>query len=124
MSWVVAGVAAGTAVLGAVQASQQRKAQQQANQQQANISAAQTEFSPWTKIQPQGFNPEAPTASALGGAVQGGLGGAMFAKQFQGGAKKSESPDMPMSQQDQQNLAAGMGPAEEERRRKLMMGLA
>jgi hypothetical protein len=75
MSWVAVGVS-----VGAVQGAQQRKAQQDANQQQANISAAQTEFSPWTKIQPQAANLQPVTSSALGGAAQGALAGAMYSK--------------------------------------------
>ena len=83
MSWVAVGAAA----IGAVTAAQQRKAQQQANQQSSDVNAAQTQFSPWTGIKPQAFAPQAVTANALGGAVQGGLGGAMFAQ----GQKKSDA---------------------------------
>lgn len=67
-----------TAAVGAVQGNQQRRAQQQQNQQQTDIAAAQTQYSPWTGIKPQGvqFNPV--TGSALGGAAQGALAGAMY----------------------------------------------
>lgn len=78
---------AAMAAIGALQGAQQRKAQQQANQQSANITAAQTEFSPWTKISPQGFQATPITGNAFGGALQGGLSGAMFAQ-----ANKSQAP--------------------------------
>jgi hypothetical protein len=77
MSWVVAGVAIGTAALGAYQGNQQRKAQEKANKQQGAITAAQQEASPWTDMKPQEYRPEAVTGDALGGAVQGGMSGAM-----------------------------------------------
>lgn len=68
------------AALGAIQGEGQRRSQERANKQQANISAAQTEFSPWTGLTPQAFTPQAEGAGALGGAVQGGLSGAMFSQ--------------------------------------------
>ena len=71
-----------TAAIGAVQGDAQRRAQQNANQQAANVSAAQTEFSPWTHITPQGFAPQAPTTSGFGGAAQGALSGVMFGQQM------------------------------------------
>lgn len=76
MSWIIAGTAAGSAVLGAAQASQQRKAAAQTNAANANLAAAQTRFSPWTgmagkyEAQPLGNTP-------LAGAAQGGLAGAI-----------------------------------------------
>jgi hypothetical protein len=87
MSWIIAGTAVGGAVLGAVQGGQKRKAEQQQNQANAMITAAQSEFNPWTGIKPQQFNAQAPTSTALGGAAEGGLGGAMFAQ----GLKNSQS---------------------------------
>lgn len=78
MSWIIAGTAIGTAVLGAAQGAQKRKSEQAQNQASADMSAAQMQYSPWTKITPQAYQPNAPDSSAFGGAVQGGLGGAMF----------------------------------------------
>ena len=66
--------------------SEQRKAQERANRQQTEIAAAQTQFSPWTGIKPSTPQLGAVTASGAGGALQGGLAGAMFGQQF--GSKK------------------------------------
>lgn len=110
MSWVVAGVAGGTAVLGALNAANQRKAQQRQNQQSADVSAAQTQFSPWTHIQPQGFQPQAITANPMSGAVQGGLGGAMFGMQLKKGMAEDEAA----------KALAAKTAAEEERKKQLM----
>jgi hypothetical protein len=66
--------------VGALQGAANRKAQQNANEQQANISAAQMEYSPWTKMAPQSFTPQAVKESGFGGAAQGALGGAMFSQ--------------------------------------------
>lgn len=83
MSWVVVG----TAAVSAVAADQKRQAQERANVQQSKISAAQTEYSPWTGITPQAYQPQAVDSSALGGAIQGGLSGAMFSQ----GLKKNDA---------------------------------
>jgi len=111
MSWVAVGAAA----IGAVTAAQQRKAQQQANQQSSDVNAAQTQFSPWTGIKPQAFAPQAVTANALGGAVQGGLGGAMFAQGQKKNAAEIESLNaqtkMAGMQGNAQQLAGQMGKA-------------
>lgn len=88
MSWVIAGTAIGTAALGAINASQQRKAQQQSNEANANMSAAQMQYSPWTGVKPGTPQMSAVDANPLGGAIQGGLGGAMFASAL----KKNQAP--------------------------------
>lgn len=81
MTWVASGIAVGSAALGAYSADKQRQQQANTNKQSAAITAAQTEFSPWTHLTPQAahmgsnFGP-----GAAGGAAQGALGGAMFAK--------------------------------------------
>lgn len=75
MSWIVAGTAIGSAVLGAAQGQQKRKAEQEANQANAQITAAQTQYSPWTGMAPQKFEATPIADSALGGAVVGGYGG-------------------------------------------------
>lgn len=93
MSWVAVGVAGTTAVVGAVNASEQRKQQANANKQSAAISAAQQEWSPWTHMQPQEFKPGSNFGpGALGGGIQGGLGGAMFASQNKMGGFADKSP--------------------------------
>lgn len=74
MAWLVVGT---TAALGALTASQNRQAQQRANQQSADLSAAQMQYSPWTGVKPQAAQVTPVTANALGGALQGGLAGAM-----------------------------------------------
>lgn len=133
MTWVAVGIAGTTAAVGAVNAGAQRKAQQKANEQNANIAAAQQEFSPWT-----GMKPASPVMGsnygpgALGGAVQGGLGGAMFGQQLKSaaaGASPAETPaptpieSMPQTS-TQQNEMAGMGMSEQERRKRMLAGIA
>lgn len=86
MSWVAVGT---MAALGAVQGNQQRQAQAKANQQNADISAAQTQYSPWTNIKPQGVQMGALGGGALGGAEQGALAGAMYSKAL-GGQKAAQ----------------------------------
>ena len=110
MSWVVAGTAAGTALLGAYQGEQQRKAQVAANNQQAQMAAAQTQYSPWTGMGAGQANLSPVTGSALGGAIQGGLSGAMFAQ----GMKKGDQKQPLVGDQ------SSGGPAEEEKMRRLM----
>lgn len=84
MSWIVVGVGAATAALGAYQASENRRAQKSAierqNHDNLRIAQAQAEYSPWTGIKPQNTTMNAVPAgqSDFGGAVQGGIGGAMF----------------------------------------------
>lgn len=82
MSWALTATA-GMAALGAYNADQQRKAQQKQNQLSADITAAQTQYSPWTKITPQAFQGQAPTGNAVAGAAEGALGGAMFGMKLQ-----------------------------------------
>ena len=129
MSWVVVGMAA----VGAVQGAEQRSAQKKANKAQADAAAAQTEFSPWTKAGPGQLNQQAVTGSALGGAVQGGLAGAMYSKknpaegakptaEMQQGMNEVNAPtgNAPMMVSDNPMGAEQM--AEQERLRKMKMG--
>lgn len=74
MPWIPLALAA----VGAAQGAAQRQAQQKVNQAQADISAAETRYSPWTGIKPQGVQLQAPTTSGFQGAVQGGLSGLMY----------------------------------------------
>lgn len=108
MTWVVSGVTAGTAALGAFQADEQRKAQIAANRQQAEMAAAQTQYSPWTGMATGQANLQAVTGNPLAGALQGGLQGAMFAKSLK------------PSQDAQAGISAG-GPSDEDLRRRLGM---
>ena len=82
MPWIPLAAAAIGAVSQSSAAASQRKAQEDANKQAALTNAAQTEFSPWTGINPQGYKPVPvtgdPMGAGLGGAVQGALGGVMF----------------------------------------------
>lgn len=79
MSWIAVavgtGAGAGLKYLEAQQAQKQDQAKMMAN-------AAQIQYSPWTHANAQVIGAEAgsPTTAALGGALQGGLSGAMFAK--------------------------------------------
>jgi hypothetical protein len=73
MSWIATGVTAGVGLLSAKQAQKQQKAQNMA-------AAAQTEYSPWTKMGAGQLQTGAP--DPLMGAVQGGLGGYMMGKNF------------------------------------------
>jgi hypothetical protein len=84
MSWVVTGigVTVGTTALGAVQANQNRKAQQKANQQQADISAAQTQYSPWTGIKGGTPDIKATPDNTAGIIGQGALSGVMFGEKM------------------------------------------
>jgi len=87
MPWIPVATMIASAALSAHQANKQRQAQADANQQSANISAGQAEFSPWTGANPQAVQTSPLGTDALGGAVQGGLAGAMFAN----GMKKSDA---------------------------------
>jgi len=78
--WPMIAATLGSAAIGALSGAQQRKAQQEQNQAQADIAAAQTQYSPWTNIKPQAAQMQTVTGSPLGGAAQGALSGAMFAQ--------------------------------------------
>lgn len=80
MMALMGGVSAG---VGALQGQQKEKQQKQFNDSQAEI----TRYSPWTGMRGQ-VTPT--TDNALGGAMQGGLGGALFGQRIasmQGAAK-------------------------------------
>lgn len=70
-----------------------QKAAAKNNQRQADIAAAQTAYSPWTGIKPQGVNttPTDEMGGALTGAVQGGLAGLMH-NQANAGKMPAASP--------------------------------
>ncbi len=79
-------IAAGAGMLTqGMQAQQQKKALEDQNRKEAELAAIQTMYSPWLKVSTpnyksaEGINP---MVAGLGGAIQGGLGGAMFAQQF------------------------------------------
>lgn len=95
MWWIPASMA-----VGGIMAGQQARAQKKAQQQQANVTAAQTEYSPWTGITPQQFNPTPITTSAMSGAVQGGLSGLMQEQAMQ---KSQAQDDLMKSQTDYYN---------------------
>jgi hypothetical protein len=100
MTWAATAIAVGTATVGAVSANQERKAQQKANQANANISAAQAQYSPWTKITPTTPNIQATPDKTFGAAAQGALGGAMFANRL-GAGKTTPETDMKLDAEDQ-----------------------
>lgn len=85
MAWVPIALAIASAAHQARTSENQRRAQVKQNESNANISAAQAQFSPWTGINPQSANQQAVTADPLsagfGGAIQGGLAGAMYNQQ-------------------------------------------
>jgi len=97
MPWIPLAVAA----VSAVQGEAQRAAQQRQNQKQADISAAQTQYSPWTHLGASTPQMQAPTPSALGGAAQGALAGAMYSQQ-------SKNNDL-WQQMMQKQMAGGGG---------------
>jgi hypothetical protein len=116
MSWVVSGVAVGSAVIGAYSQEEQRKAQVAANKQQAEMAAAQTQYSPWTGMGSGQANMQPVTGNALSGALQGGLSGAMFGQGLKGSMGAQKAASQPME------ISAG-GPADAEKMRR-MQGLA
>lgn len=89
MSWIMVG----TAAIGAIQGAQQAKAQRKANQQNADMAAAQTEFSPWTGAKPGQAEMGAITTSALEGGVQGAMTGAMNKGRMGFGQGTSANPN-------------------------------
>lgn len=80
MPWLLLG----TAALGAVQAAEQRKRDNEWNRAQAEVSR----YSPWTGIS---GNLKQSNASVLGGALRGGLTGAMMGQAFGGGGGGAEA---------------------------------
>lgn len=112
MSWAIAGTAAGTALLGAVNASQQRNAQRKQNQMQADQAAAQMEFSPWTGVKPGTPQMQTETANPVGSALQGGLGGAMYAMANKDKLQPASSPMTDSNFQMPQMGAGGAPPME------------
>lgn len=76
MSWMMAGMAA----MGVVNAQMAAKAKAKENQKNAEISAAETQYSPWTGIQPTKFQYQDPnaTGNSIAQGAQGALSGAMF----------------------------------------------
>lgn len=85
MSWIVVGVGVGTAALAAYQQGEQAKAAKRNKQAELNANAAQIENAPYTHaaIQTEGMgNIKDPSSAAVGGAMQGGLTGAMMGSQF------------------------------------------
>lgn len=77
--------------IGALTGMEQARAQRKAQQQQAQISAAQTQYSPWTGIKPQQYTPqpvESGLESGLKGGIAGGLSGYMQGLKMQ----KAQAP--------------------------------
>lgn len=74
--------------LGMAQGAQQANTQKKQNKLNADISAAQTQYSPWTGITPS--NPDIKAVDATGSALAGGIGGA-FSGYMQG--KNSQAAD-------------------------------
>lgn len=110
MTWAGTAIAVGSATVGAINANQQRKAQQKANQANANISAAQTQYSPWTGAAISSPKFEATPDNTFGAAAQGALGGAMFAKRLNAGGVEGEE-DIKIDSEDQAWLD-DQGPAQ------------
>ena len=80
--WIPLATMAVSALQQNQEAQAKRKAQDQANRQQVGINAAQTQFSPWTNINPQAITSAPasadPTSATISGGLQGGLAGAMY----------------------------------------------
>ena len=81
--------AAITGGVGLLSGYSQQKAQQKANRMNALMNAAQTEFSPWTGIQPQGmqFGATDPMGGALAKGIEGGLAGYMQGQNIEAAKK-------------------------------------
>lgn len=81
MIWAIP---AAMAAIGALQKSQQAQAAKRANSKAMQANAAVMEYSPWTGMKTDMIQPSAINVGgeALGGAMQGGLSGAMFQKEF------------------------------------------
>lgn len=81
MFWAIP---AAMAAVGALQKGQQASAANKANKKAMQANAAMMEYSPWTGMKTEMIQPSAidPGQAALGGAMQGGLSGAMFQKEF------------------------------------------
>ena len=88
----------GMAALGAYQGAQKKKAEDQWNRGQAEV----TRYSPWTGISGQ-LKPS--SSSMLGGAMQGGLSGAMLGQHFGGGSTTEIEPSA-MDKLGKQNASA------------------
>lgn len=67
-------------------------AKQRQQETQGKIQAAQTQYSPWTNIQPQGMNAQAidQGGEMLGGAASGGLAGLMMKQKNDQQEKQNE----------------------------------
>jgi len=106
MSWIAVGAAA----IGLVTSVSNNKAKAKAQQKQADISAAQTQYSPWTGQQAQEFNPQA--IDGTGDALKGVAGGA-FSGIMSNNANAAMQPDTsatnPMLAGDPNNPWSQMG---------------
>lgn len=71
----------GTALVSGYMADRQNKQINKMNQAQANAAAAQTQFSPWTKMGAGQFQPQM-TKDVVGAGMQGALTGASFAQNY------------------------------------------
>lgn len=86
MSWVAVGVTGASALM----SSQQARAQQKQQKAQNMAAAAQTEYSPWTKMGAGQIQTGAPDPTAA--ALQGGLTGFMQGQNIKAGMAKAEAP--------------------------------
>ena len=107
--WIPLATMAVSALQQNQQAQAQRKAQDQANRQSVGINAAQTQFSPWTNINPQAVTTAPasadPTGAAISGGLQGALAGAMYSK-----ANPSAPPKPTGFSQTEQNAFLNQAP--------------
>jgi hypothetical protein len=104
MAWMIP---VAMAAYGATAANQKR-AQEKKNQR-ANATAI--EMSPWTGMNPGLMSSQAP--GPLGGALQGGVSGAIMAQQFGGGTSPSYKPETPAETVSAANSMGGMQPLEQ-----------
>jgi hypothetical protein len=91
MSWAAVGVGVGSAALGAWQQDQQMKNQQRAQAANMMANAAAMEYSPWTGMGKSMVGAEAggSDADTAFAALEGGMAGYQFGKQF---GKKPTTP--------------------------------
>lgn len=106
MSWIGVGVGAGV-----LTSTLNSKAQRKAQERQADISAAQMQYSPWTGVTPQAFNPQ-PVGGAGDALAAGAAGGLSAAMQKQANANSAANSDLVKAQADYyKGITPGMNPA-------------
>lgn len=105
MSWVAVGVTGA----GLATSVMSNKAKAKENQRQADIAAAQTQYSPWTGLAPQAYNPQSIDAGgdAMKAITSGVMSGVMHNKANPSGAEPKKYSSYGSA--DEANAAAQIG---------------